>query len=187
MAMIAKKYAILAIMGLLCIPAVAASVNVTSVVGNTVFANISGVEPDIAAIAGLAQYNVVWFNSALLYQRAIDSGEKAIYAVAAGAPDPTGQTLTQTATKLPTSATSHETNNGEFTYTDPNTKSWVTKEYTYTVSSVTYYCYKVIMGAYANDAFPGTDAHTYYNFVVMVNTDASHLGGTGVDLYIGAP
>ncbi|PKK81638.1 MAG: hypothetical protein CVT47_01405 [Thermoplasmata archaeon HGW-Thermoplasmata-2] len=181
-----KKYAIMAIIGLLFVPAVVASVNVTSVVGDTVFIDISGVEPDLAAIAGLAQYNVVWFNDALLYQRAIDQGEKAIYAVAAGAPDPTGQTLTQTATKLPTPATSHETNNGEFTYTDPNNESWVTKEYTYTVGATTYYCYKVVMGAYANDAFPGADVHTFYNFVVMVNTDATHLNNLGVDLYIGA-
>ncbi len=141
------------------VPLAASQTDVTAVVGTTTDIDVGEADPDLAALAGHAEYQVTWFDSSVLYSRDLPTS-KDICAVPDAQATPVGQTLTATGTT--------------YTYTDPNSNAWTTTKYTYS-GSLEAYC--VDVAASATDATIGT-----YNFVLM--TDTADLGGTALDLYV---
>ncbi len=146
---------------LLTVPFAIAATDVTGVVGSTTDIDVGDADPDLAGLAGHAQYQVSWFNAATIYSRSIPQGDgKEVCAVPDGQATPVGQTLTATATT--------------FAFTDPNAVSWTTTKYTYS-TSLEAYC--VPIAAVASDASIGS-----YNFAMIVDTN--DLGTTALDLHV---
>jgi hypothetical protein len=153
------------------IPSVAAF-DTTAVVGSTVFLDMTMSDPELAALVGLATYEVSWFNGVSLFSRNVPSGEQNIYAVAQGAPTPVGQTLTATGVTYP--------------FTDPSGVAWTVAEKTYVVSGTTHYVYTTPVGVTTDGTATSVPSGGLYNFVLVVNTDSVHLGTNVVSVYIGA-
>ncbi len=143
------------------LPLAAAQVDVTGTVGSTTDVDLGEADPNLAGLAGHAQYQVTWFSGATLYARDVPvSDAKKVCAVPDGQSTPVGQSLTATATT--------------YSFTDPNSNAWTTTKHTYG-SSLEAYC--VPVAATASDATIGT-----YNFALLVDTD--DLGTTALDLYL---
>ncbi len=146
---------------LLTVPLTIAATDVTGVVGTTTDIDIGEADPNLAGLAGHAQYQVTWFNAAAIYSRAIPVVDgKEICAVPDGQATPVGETLSATATT--------------YVFTDPNSVAWTTTKYTYS-TSLEAYC--VPVAAVATDANIGS-----YNFAMIVDTN--DLGTTALDLYV---
>ncbi len=148
---------ILTAFGLL-IPFSVAQVDVTSAIGTTTDIDITDSDPDLAALAGHARYQVSWFGAGVLYTRDVPTSQQ-ICAVPDGQATPVGETLNATATYI--------------AFSDPNTHSWNSTKYTY--------------GAFETYCVAVQSAHTdgdigQYNFVLMVDT--ADLGTTELDLYV---
>ncbi len=155
--MLRKLLAALAVAAFVA-PLIVAQTDVTSAIAVTTDIDIAESDPDLAAMAGHAKYEVSWFGAGVLYSRDVPASEE-ICAVPDGQSTPVGQTRNATSTY--------------HAFTDPNGSSWNTTKYTY--GALETYC--VPVQATASDATIGT-----YNFVLMANT--TDLGTVELDLYV---
>ncbi len=147
---------------LLAVPLTMAATDVTGVVGTTTDIDVGEADPNLAGLAGHAQYEVSWFSGAAIYSRSIPVADgKEICAVPDLQSTPVGQTLTSEGVTYATSGL-------------PST--WTTTKYSYASGALFTYC--VPVGVVADGGAPIGD----YNFVMIVDTD--DLATTALDLYV---
>ncbi len=159
-----RKHVLIAfgIVLLLAVPLTMAATDVTGVVGTTTDIDIGESDPDLAGLAGHAQYQVTWFDAAPIYERSIPTADgKEVCAVPDAQATPVGATLAPIATSYTTGAALPS--------------AWTTTKYSYASGTLFTYC--VPIGNVATDGTIGD-----YNFVMIVDTD--DLGTTALDLYI---
>jgi len=114
-----KKALTFVIIGLVGLPMAAAAStfeNHNVVTGHTTYANMGGFDPDIAAIAGLAESKVVWFNGMTIIS---SLGQGYVYAVDAEAPC------------SPLDGFNYQFHDYNLTYVDPNNVSHIVAHYSY--------------------------------------------------------
>ncbi|MGQ0534452.1 MAG: hypothetical protein ACT4PT_00055 [Methanobacteriota archaeon] len=113
-----KKIAIIIAVFSVASPAAYASTNTEwAVTGHTIFANMTGFDPCIAAVAGVVRFQVLWFNDEVLFERASFAGQgQHIYVVEHNGTDPRDQPLIR---------------NQSYVFADPNNKTWNVTEYYY--------------------------------------------------------
>ncbi|HVL87746.1 MAG TPA: hypothetical protein VM681_07075 [Candidatus Thermoplasmatota archaeon] len=151
-----------------------------AVTGHSVYADMDGFDPCLAAIVGLVRARVMWFNDMVLFSRPAADGSAYVYAVEQGAPDPRERLLYE---------------NDRYEFTDPNGVSWKVVEYQYvyntngttqhnvpvpppaqspaanhTQNVNAWFTWVVSVGPTTQDAFPGLSNHEEYNFVLLVDT-----------------
>lgn len=157
-----RKYFIIATAALLFIvPAGIAATNVNGVVGDTTDIDIGEADPNLAGLAGHAQYQVTWFDNSAIFSRDIPTADgKLICAV----PD----------NQAAPSSLSATTTTYAFTDKNDNTVTWTTTKYTYG-TGLEAYC--VPVGDVETDTNIGS-----YNFAMIVDTN--DLGTTALDLHV---
>jgi len=177
-------------LAILALPVAAAQpLSTTSAVeGHTVFARVDPGGSSFAAIAGIVECQVVWFNNQVLFQ--VDPGTtgmcgdaRYIYAYPSHAPDPRGNPTLESTGRM-------------WDFSDPNGASWHVAEFRYQQLDVS-----VDQHLGLPDALPdgvGTDQagfvtwvvetgprvydptlQDYYNFVTLVDTSKVVLGEPG--------
>lgn len=108
---------------LLAAPGVVSADSEWVVTGHTVFTNMSGFDPCLAAVAGVVRAQVLWFNDQVLLEHAVAGNNgRFIYAVQENAPDPRRPDVAL----IPSGTV--------YNFTDPNNERWTVNEYRYRVA-----------------------------------------------------
>lgn len=142
-----KKILAFAIGGLLALPLAAATTleEIDVVTGHTVFADMSGFDDNIAAIAGHAESRVVWFNGQSIMNTVTDGF---VYAVESGA------------SCDPLEGENFEFQDYNMSFIDPNDVSHIVAHYTYE-------CESSLFALDPLDLLSGTD--TYHVWVTLTH------------------
>jgi hypothetical protein len=183
-----KKILTLVVVGIVALPMAAAASTLNNhnvVTGHTTYANMSGFDPDIAAIAGLAESKVVWFNGQTIFST-LGSG----FVYAASSKNPCSPLQGTDYVFQGTNTTSGYS----LSFIDPNNQSHIVAHYTYKCTAglldqpnyilslvnpnirhhvwVTTTHAKLLDGplVFQGNVDPGSDAGRWYNFALAVDT-----------------
>lgn len=191
-----KKILTLIMVGLVGLPMAAAASTLQDqgvVTGHTTYANMGGFDENIAAIAGLAESKVVWFNGQTIFS---SLGEGYVYAVKGGGCDPID-------------GVNYVFQDYNMSFIDPNNQSHIVGHYTYQCESAsqesdpvdrifgtagmpaTHHVWITLTHAKLRDGpltikgdpAPGSDDGRWYNFALAVDT--KKIGDRGTEDHSG--
>lgn len=149
--------------------------------GHSTFYNGEVYDPCLGSIAGILRHRVMWFNDQVLVESYGGKGTF-IYVTENGAPDPRGMTLRTDGVSydfvdpngafwhveesyIPKTATATVNTNPIDNHEDPLVTTHTDQWYVWTVELASRPIY---------DQYAGDDPHTFYNFLILVDTCKMH-------------